>query len=255
MDAVEEFAELVQGDAPPLDRCALLLAAAVEPDTDVERWLRALDGLADGVDSLDALLRRLFVDIGLTGNATDYTDPRNSLIPYVLGRGLGIPISLAVVTIEVGRRAGIALDGIGMPGHFLVEVPGTGRFLDVFAGGTELDAAGCERRWRELGGQGEFEPAFLAPVPAWAILARMLENLRGSYRTRRRPADLERVLRMRLALPAADLTHLVELAEALGAQARWDEGAALLRATPPELPAEQRAALELRARSLLAHLN
>jgi regulator of sirC expression with transglutaminase-like and TPR domain len=255
MDAVEEFAELVRGAQPPLDRCALLIAAAAEPDTDVERWLRALDGLADGVDSLDALRRRLFVDIGLTGNAADYTDPRNSLIPHVLGRGLGIPISLAVVTIEVGRRAGIELVGVGMPGHFLVGVPGTGRFLDAFAGGAQLDAPGCERRWRALGGQGAFERQFLEPVPTAAILVRMLENLRGSYRSRRRPADLEWVLRMRLALPAADLTHLVELAEALGAQARWDEGAALLRAAPRQLPEDQLAALELRARSLLAHLN
>jgi regulator of sirC expression with transglutaminase-like and TPR domain len=255
MDAVAEFTGVVQGDAPPLDRCALLMAAAAEPDTDVERWLRALDGLADGVTDLDGLRRRLFVDIGLAGNAADYTDPRNSLLPHVLGRGLGIPISLAVVTLEVGRRAGIALDGVGMPGHFLVGVPGTGRYLDVFAGGAELDAAACEQRWRDLGGQGAFRPEFLEPVPAAVILARMLENLRGSYRTRRRPADLEWVLRMRLALPAADLTHLVELAEALGAQARWDEGAALLRAVPAELPEEHRVALELRARSLLAHLN
>ena len=255
MDAVEEFAGLVRGDEPPLDRCALLMAAAAEPDTEVERWLRALDGLAEGVADVDGLRRRLFVDIGLAGNAADYTDPRNSLLPHVLGRGLGIPISLAVVTMEVGRRAGIALDGIGMPGHFLVGVPGTGRFLDVFAGGAELDAAACEQRWRDLGGRGVFEPEFLDPVPTASILARMLENLRGSYRTRSRPVDLEWVLRMRLALPAADLTHLVELAEALGVQARWDEGAALLRAAPRELPEEHRAALELRARSLLAHLN
>ena len=255
MDAVEEFAEIARGDEPPLDRCALLMAAAAEPDTDVERWLRALDGLADGVADLDGLRRRLFVDIGLSGNAADYTDPRNSLIPHVLGRGLGIPISLAVVTIEVGRRAGIPLDGVGMPGHFLVGVPATGRFLDVFAGGADMDAAACEQRWRDLGGRGPFEPEFLEPVPTAAILVRMLENLRGSYRSRRRPADLDWVLRMRLALPAADLTHLVELAEALGAQARWDEGAALLRAAPRELPKDQLAALELRARSLLAHLN
>jgi regulator of sirC expression with transglutaminase-like and TPR domain len=231
------------------------MAAAAEPATDVERWLRALDGLADGVTELDGLRRRLFVDIGLSGNAVDYTDPRNSLIPHVLGRRLGIPISLAVVMIEVGRRAGIALDGVGMPGHFLVGVPDTGRFLDVFAGGAELDAAACEQRWRDLGGRGVFEPEFLEPVPTAAILIRMLENLRSSYRSRRRPADLDWVLRMRLALPAADLTHLVELAEALGAQARWDEGAALLRSAPPELPEEHRAALELRARGLLAHLN
>lgn len=256
MDAVREFAELVRGDQPPaLDRCALLLAAAAEPGTDVGRWLSALDGLADGVADLAGLRRRLFVELGLTGNTADYTDPRNSLLPHVLGRGLGIPISLAVVTIEVGRRAGMELDGVGMPGHFLVGVPETGRYLDVFAGGAELDAAGCEQRWRTLGGRGRFEPHFLDRVPTVAILARMLENLRGSYRTRRRAPDLERVLRMRLALPAAGVAHLVELADALGDQARWDEGAALLRAAPRDLPENQRAALELRAKGLMAHLN
>lgn len=254
MEAVEEFVELVRKDGPPpLDRCALLLAAAAEPGTDVERWMRALDGLAEGVDSVATLRQRLFVEVGLAGNTADYTDPRNSLLPHVLGRGLGIPISLAVVTIEVGRRAGIDLDGVGMPGHFLVGVPGTGRYLDVFAGGAELDAAGCADRWRALGGRGRFEPHFLDRVPTVAILARMLENLRGSYRDRRRARDLEQVLRMRLALPAAGLDHLVELADSLGEQARWDEGAAILRAV--DLPDEQRAALELRAKSLMANLN
>ncbi|WP_281689720.1 transglutaminase-like domain-containing protein [Pseudonocardia thermophila] len=255
MDAVAEFTRLVRSGEPlPLDRGALLIAAAAEPDTDVERWLRALDGLADGIDSLPALRRRLFVDIGLTGNRADYTDPRNSFLPHVLGRGLGIPISLAVVTIEVGRRAGIALEGVGMPGHFLVGIPGTGRYLDAFDGGTELDAAGAEERWRALGGQGPFQVGYLDPVPTTAILARMLENLRVSYRTRRRPADLERVLRMRLAL-GGELDHIVELADALGEQARWPEAAALLRATPPDFPPEQRYALELRAKSMLANLN
>ncbi|MDN5860593.1 MAG: transglutaminase-like domain-containing protein, partial [Pseudonocardia sp.] len=227
MDAVAEFVEHAHGDEPPpLDRCALLLAAAAEPDTDVGRWLRALDGLAERVDSLDALRHRLFVEVGLTGNVVDYTDPRNSLIPHVLGRGLGIPISLAVVTIEVGRRAGIPLDGVGLPGHFLVGVPGTDRYLDVFAGGAELDVADCEERYRSAGGRGPFDERLLAPVPVAAILARMLENLRGSYRTRRRHQDLERALRMRLALPAAGVAHLVELADTLGEQGRWDEGAA-----------------------------
>jgi hypothetical protein len=81
----------------------------------------------------------------------------------------------------------------------------------------------------------------------------MLENLRGSYTTRHKHRELEQVLRMRLALPAAGIAHLVELADALGEQAKWVEGAAILRAV--ELPDEQRAVLELRAKSLMANLN
>lgn len=254
MDAVAEFVELVQRDDPPLDLAALLIAAAADPELDVDFWRTALDRLAEGVDSLAALRQRLFVEHGLVGNTADYTDPRNSLLPDVLTRRRGIPISLAVVTVEVGRRAGIALDGVGMPGHFLVGVRATGTYLDVFAGGAELDVAGCAERYRTLGGQG-FDASLLAPTPTPAILARMLENLRGSFQARRRPADVEWVLRMRMALPGAGLAHLVELADALGDQARWDEGATLLLAHPPALPPAQQAALRLRAKALMAHLN
>lgn len=255
MDAVGRFAELVGRGDPPLDRAVLALAAGAEPGLDVDRWLAELDRLAAGVHDLEGLRQRLFVAEGFAGNTAEYHDPRNSLLPHVLTRRLGIPISLAVVCMEVGRRAGVRIEGVGMPGHFLIRPAGTGVLLDPFTGGAELTVADCEARYRELGGTGPFGPELLSATPTPAILARMLENLRATFRRLRRPAASEWVLRMRLCLPGAGLAELVELAQALGAQARWDEGARILEAQRDGVAPELAERLDTAARSLRAHLN
>ena len=147
-----------------------------------------------------------------------------------------------------------------MPGHFLVRPTGTQVLLDVFAGGVVLDMAelrGPVPLGVRRGRRGAVRPAPAATAtPTPSILVRMLENLRGIYRARRRPADLEWVLRMRLALPGAGLAELLELAGVLGDQARWVEGAAAARAArcpaPPPARAER---LRTAAKSLRAHLN
>lgn len=260
MDPVARFAELVGRPDPPLDRAALAVAAGAAPALDAAHWLAELDRLAAGVDSLEGLRHRLFVEEGFAGNSRDYYDPRNSLLHEVLRRRLGIPITLAVVAIEVGRRAGVALEGVGMPGHFLVRPVGSPRHLDVFAGGVELDLAECERRFRAASGAGPdvpFGAHLLAATPTRAILTRMLENLRAVYRTRARPRDLEWVLRMRMLLtpPGADLTELLELAEALGEQGRWTEGARLLDERADTLDDPRADRLRMAARMLRANLN
>lgn len=254
---VARFVALVAGAEPPLDEAALALAAGADPDLDPTPWLAELDRLAEGVDSVPALVRRLFVEEGFTGNRTDYSDPRNSLLPEVLSRRTGIPITLSVVAMEVARRAGIPLEGVGMPGHFLVRVAGTEQYLDVFDGGRRLDRAGCESRFREVTGSAAgFGPELLPRASTRDILVRMLENLRAVYLARGRPADLEWVLRMRLAV-RPDAERLVELCEVLGAQARWAEGARLISAylAGGPHPPEREERLRRVARSLLAHLN
>ena len=255
MDAVSRFAELVGQPDPPLDRAVLALAAGADPALDVDRWLAELDRLAAGVTDLDGLLRRLFVEERFTGNEGDYYDPRNSLLPHVLTRRTGIPITLAVVCMEVGRRAGVPIEGIGMPGHFLVRPVGSEALLDVFDGGAELTMEACEERFRRLGGAGPFGPHLLAPTTTPAILTRMLENLRGAFRLLRRPAGSEWVLRMRLVLPGAGLPEKMELAQALGSQAKWVEGARILEAEAAHAQPEMAARLDLAARSLMANLN
>jgi regulator of sirC expression with transglutaminase-like and TPR domain len=238
-----------------LDRAALALAAGADPALDMARWLAELDRLAEGVTDLDGLMHRLFVREQFTGNTDNYYDPRNSLLPYVLTRRLGIPITLAVVCMEVGRRAGVAIEGVGMPGHFLVRPIGADVLLDVFDGGAELSPAACESRFRELGGTGPFGPHLLETTTTPAILVRMLENLRAVFRMLRRPAGTEWVLRMRLHLPGTGLAEQLELAQALGGQGKWIEGAKVLEAQAPEAEPEVARRLALAARSLRANLN
>lgn len=258
MDAVERFTELVTGrDRIPLDAGALTIAAGADPELDTDRWLAELDRLAAGVDTLDALLRRIFVDEGFAGDTQHYYDPRNSLLHQVLARRCGIPITLSVVCIEVGRRAGVGLEGVGMPGHFLLRVTGTEQYLDAFDGGRRLDLAECEGLFRSSTGAGPsvaFGPHLLDTAPTPAILTRMLQNLRAVYRSSWRFADLEWVLRMRLALPAAGTAEVLELGQAMGRQGRFLDGARFLEAWLRQRPADAEV-LERAATSLRANLN
>lgn len=231
MDAVARFLNLVAGAEPALDEAALAVAAGADPTLDRAAALAELDRLAEGVTDVDSLVHRLFVEAGFTGNADDYYDPRNSLLTEVLDRRTGIPITLAIVAMEVGRRAGVPLEGVGMPGHFLVRTPGTQRYLDVFDRGRRIDRAGCEDLFRQVTGVGpetRFGSHLLSRVSTRQLLARMLENLRGIYRGRSDHANLEWVLRMRLGLRHEGPELVRELAGVLGAQARWDEAARLL---------------------------
>jgi regulator of sirC expression with transglutaminase-like and TPR domain len=258
VDAVERFTELVTGrDRIPLDAGALAIAAGADPGLDADRWLAELDRLAAGVDSLDVLIRRIFVEEGFAGDTAHYYDPRNSLLHEVLARQRGIPITLSVVCIEVGRRVGVALEGVGMPGHFLLRVTGTERYVDAFTGGRPLELAECEALFRSSTGAGAgiaFGPHLLDVAPVPAILTRILQNLRAIYRTSRRYADLEWVLRMRLALPGAGTGELIELGHAMGRQGRFLDGARFLETRLRERPADSET-LERAAKALRANLN
>ena len=105
-----------------LDEACLLIAGHARPGIDIERCLGELDRLAGEVlpPTLDGLVSTLFGGSGFRGNADDYYDPDNSYLDQVLQRRLGLPITLAVLAIEVGRRAGVPLWGVSMPGHFLL---------------------------------------------------------------------------------------------------------------------------------------
>jgi regulator of sirC expression with transglutaminase-like and TPR domain len=254
---VQRFTELVAADDVDLLEATLCIAAAGQPPVDA-RWCRGeLERLAEGVSSVHALRRRLSRDAGFRGNRRAYSDPANSFIHRVLQRRLGIPITLSLVTIEVGRRAGIPLEPIGMPGHFLVRDPGSGAYLDAFAGMDVLDRDGCEARFRAATGAPEdvpFTDHYLRPVTNVELLGRMLANLRSVYLRHARNQDLEWVLRMRVALPGAGPDDALELAEAVAAQGRLHQaGTILVRAAGRHPAAADR--LEAEARRLLARLN
>ncbi len=172
MGATDRFVTLVQGpeEGIDLDEGCLLVAAHARPGADagevVDAGRARLDALAETCSgpSLTDLRRHLFETVGFSGNRRRYDDPRNSLLDEVLERRTGIPITLAVVVIEVGRRLGLRFDGIGLPGHFLVGV-GPDLYLDAFEEGRLLDSAACRRRFAELAGaDAPWSAGLLAPV-------------------------------------------------------------------------------------------
>ena len=259
MDPTTAFVELVQGpdEAIPLARAALLIAAHAYADLDVDGELAAIDELAVGCPpgDLDEWHDRMFRELAFTSNTVDYHDPRNSFLNDVVRRRLGIPITLAVVGIELGHRLGLHLTGIGMPGHFLLHheaLPPV--FIDPFDGGY-LDEAGCEQRFRAVHGpDASFEPDYLAPVGPGAILGRMLDNLRNAYLRARDYEATEWVLRLRLALPGAGPDARLDLSRVLARIGRFREAAAELEAQAEAQPASA-AALLSEARRLRGRLN
>ena len=252
------FADLVArpDDEIPLDEAALLIAAQARPDLDVAAELGRIDELAAGCKepTLDALVHHLFDEAGFRGNTEEYQDPDNSYLDQVLRRRLGIPITLSVLTMEVGRRLGLALDGIGMPGHFLVGFrtePGT--YLDPFGGGRRLDVAGCQAIFASLGGSG-WDEAYLAPVGARSILTRMLLNLQGIFL----PSDLRSaawVLELRLTIPGLGVADRLGLARALGSLGRFGSAANELDRVAADLPADEAATVAAEATALRARAN
>jgi regulator of sirC expression with transglutaminase-like and TPR domain len=209
MDVTTRFAQLVVGpeESLPLDEAALLIAAHARPDLDVDEQLRRLDALAADVrePTLDGLRRLLFRDLGFGGNEVDYYDPANSYLNDVLDRRTGIPISLSVVMLEVGRRVGVPLSGVSMPGHFLVrDKVDPEVFVDPFARGAVLDRRGAEARFHVIQGPGAvFDPKFLEPVGRLAIVSRMLANLEGLSRSRHDAGMLRWVRSLRATTHAA----------------------------------------------------
>lgn len=196
--ALGRFRELLRhGEALDLAEGALLIAQTEYPDLDPGRYLARLDRMGEearaGLGGGDAAttLRRLnvylFEEQGFRGNSEDYYDPRNSFLNDVLDRRTGIPITLSVVYMEVGRRLGLTIQGIGLPGHFIVEWRGDSErlLIDPFNSGAVLDARDCQALIvRATGRSIELRPEHFQPVGKRQILARMLLNLKGIWFSR-----------------------------------------------------------------------
>ncbi|HZM31181.1 MAG TPA: transglutaminase-like domain-containing protein [Acidimicrobiales bacterium] len=239
MDITDRFAELVRG---PEGRCrldlgALLIAAHAHRDLDVDDQLARLDDLGEGCPhgGVDAVARHMFDVLDFRGDTDDYASPANSLLDVVLDRRRGIPITLSVVMIEVGRRVGVPLEGVGMPGHFLVKAPEEpGRFVDPFHQAL-LDRHGCELLFRTVhGAKAPFEDRFLAPVGPRAVLARMLTNLQRSFVGRGDRAGALWAQCLRVLVPGATVAERRRLAAMLAANGRFDAAALELDAIAEE---------------------
>jgi regulator of sirC expression with transglutaminase-like and TPR domain len=193
--ALQAFCAAVRAPEPEIDlaRATLLLARVEHPELSPAPTLRRLDelaeasGAADIDDRLHALHRlREFLceEEGFRGNTTDYYDPRNSCLNDVLDRHLGIPITLSVVFMEVGRRVGLHIRGVGLPGHFVVraDVGPEPVLLDPFDGGAVLThERAAEVVARAVGRSMPLTEEHFAPVGKRQVVTRMLLNLRGIY--------------------------------------------------------------------------
>lgn len=258
------FEELLVGPEADvaLDEAAVLIAAHATPGLDVAGQLGRLDELAAGCPepTLAGLRHHLFEVVGFDGNRRRYDDPRNSFVDAVLDRKVGIPISLAVVTIEVGRRLGVHLGGVALPGHFLVRRLGPPderpEFVDPFGSGRLLGRDECEVLHRSLfGPTAMFHDAMLSPVGPRAILTRMLANLRTIYLTSGDLRSLGWALRLRAAIPATSAAELADLASAQTALARFPEAAATLDSLCARLPPARADKARSTAALLRARLN
>lgn len=189
------FADLVQAPDGSIDltEAALLIAAEAYPALDLGRYRGALDALAAGAAPLvdaargdleraRALIHYLSVDRRFRGNEDDYYDRRNSFLNEVLDRRIGIPITLALVYMEVGRRLGLPVRGVGFPGHFLVKYAGAADvIIDPFYGQV-LSESDCQERLRAvLGPAARLERDLLRAATDREILVRMLRNLKQVY--------------------------------------------------------------------------
>ncbi len=221
MDIAEvrsRFAELVrlpQGEFR-LAEGALLLAQEEYLDLSVPAQLARIDGFADTVRQrlgmeLDprqivAMINTLLFDEeGFRGNQEDYYDPRNSFVNEVLERRLGIPITLSVLYIEMGRLVGLPIAGVGMPGHFIVQYTAQPEqfWIDPFDRGRVLTYEDCKARLQQLyGRQLPWRDAYLQAISDHDILRRMLNNLKMIYvRRNDYPRALRAIERILLITP------------------------------------------------------
>ena len=199
MQAQEQFERMAQGPDQGIDlvRGALLIAAEEYPELDLEAQVETLQRLAAELrrrlrpdigpaDSIRALNRYMFDELGFHGATEDYYDPRNSFLNDVVDRRSGIPITLAIVYMSIGRGIGLRLEGISFPGHFLVRCPVRDgvAILDPYHKGMSLDVADLQKRLQPIQGKQPTAAevgALLAPASSREILSRLLRNLRGIY--------------------------------------------------------------------------
>lgn len=215
---LEYFSSLVQSDAQfPLLEAAVSLAQDEYPQLDVQQVLAEVDQLLDRLKRripadapashrLRMLNQYFFRELHFRGNVNDYYDPGNSYLNVVLHSRRGIPISLAVLWLELAQGLGLAARGVGFPGHFMVKVnlPHGQVVIDPFTGQSlsrEALAERLEPYRRRHGLLDELETPlglYLQVTPARDIIARMLRNLKEIHAAKedwvRQVAVLDRLL-------------------------------------------------------------
>ena len=218
MAGLQDFEKILaeKDESIDLAHACLLIAEDAYPGLEIERYLGEIERMAmrlrgrmpqthGAEERVIALNQYLFEDLGYWGNTEAYYDPRNSYLNEVIDRKTGIPISLAVIYLEVGRRIGLPLEGVSFPGHFLVRLRLRGGMLvlDPFSGGAPQSQDELRSRLQRVippGAAGNLPVTglpldqFLEPATNRQILARMLRNLKGIYRETDKPERMLEVL-------------------------------------------------------------
>ena len=230
-DLLERFRGAVAGpaDAVPLAHAALLIAQAERPGLEPEHYEEQLEAWAATLEArvhpaaepraqLEAASALLFGELGFHGNEDDYSDPRNLLLDHVIERRTGIPVTLAILYVEVCRRAGLNVRGVGLPGHVVVrhaqaaapsEEHEATPYVDVFRGGALLSVDDCERIVRSIyGGRTPFEAHSLDMVTPRQLLQRLLHNLKAGALRSGDEARAERAIELLLTLAPWDLDEI-----------------------------------------------
>jgi regulator of sirC expression with transglutaminase-like and TPR domain len=234
MTPLEAFAAHLSQDEERIElaRACLMIAQDAYPELDVERYLGEIERMAIRLrarlpvsgraeERVVALNQFLFEDLGFVGNTENYYDPRNSYLNEVIDRKTGMPITLAILYMVLGRRIGLPLEGVSFPGHFLVRLRlRTGMLvLDPFTGGAPLSEPELRRRLQRVIPQeatdnvpvGELPlDQFLEPATHRQILARVLRNLKGIYRDADKPERLLEVLNRMLVVTPDSSAELRE---------------------------------------------
>ncbi len=273
--AREDFVQMMHRPehAIELARTALLVAAESDPNVDVERSLKTLDAWAGelagrfepGWNNLQKLARLrsyVFEELGFRGDRLDYYSPSNSLLHEVLERRRGIPVTLAIVMLEIGWRVGIPFEGVGFPGHFLVRLTGEPKdlLLDPYQRGMSVHEEDCRHMLQETtGGAMEFDRELIASVGKRDMIVRLLRNLKNAWLRRGDDAQALAAVDRLLVLHPDDAGEVRDRGLLLFRLSRWPEALAALQdylRRTPEAP--DRAEVErhiTHLRQLLAQLN
>ena len=192
-----DFERLVKRPEAKLDlaRAALLIAAEADPNVDIDHEMHTLDSWAaqlraqldpnwNNLQKLARLRNFVYEELRFRGDHRDYYSPSNSLLHQVMGRRLGIPLTLSIIFMELGWRVGMPLEGVGFPGHFLVRLAGEplDLLLDPYQRGTSVHEEDCRQMLRDLtDGKLELSDEHLLSVSKRDMIARLLMNLKGAY--------------------------------------------------------------------------
>ncbi len=216
-----------------LETLALSLALDEYPNLDIAAYKSEISAFSHGCKlpggtdlevRVRAFTRYLSHDLGIQGNKSDYYDPQNSYLNLVIDRRLGIPISLSVLAICIGKKLGLRLFGVGLPGHFITMACEGNHsvYFDVFNGGKILSQSDCENlSFKATGEQTPLSEHHFSPLPIALVIIRMLTNLKLIYL---RKNDIQRSIRI--------LNRLRQIAPNDPAQMR-DLGVVLLQAGHP----------------------